>query len=448
MASCAFAGGCPSDYVAIAFSAASLIVLFARATYPFLVHKVASTKSSGFGLVIIQLVGSFNLLISLVMSINFLKIKHRHQWQECYIWAVWFEGPLGFGLLMSCRIVQAFQLYYAFVKRQLPPLRSRIFLPMILLPWIAGAALIHVRKPMNRWCHMRSQWVIPVVCLHGLYVASLVGVTRALRHIEFRFHEFDDLSQGITVSSISIGLWVATYILNELHEDIPWLQVLSRFLLLVTASILVLAFFSLSVSQPLLSQMSLRKREHLELKTMSSALGIRDNGIILRTAMLDINRPLDELLQHTRFRQSFMAFADSCLAGESLHFYDEVYELSKIPINDPVRRVYMARYIIEKYIVAGSEMEVNISHRTRQEILGTLDLAHPNLFSGSIIELIRLIKMNLAKDYWSSMFYVKFKEESLKESDGNECVTGLEFSPRLSAIRGSDNPFHHDNDFH
>lgn len=43
----------------------------------------------------------------------------------------------------------------------------------------------------------------------------------------------------------------------------------------------------------------------------------------------------------------------SCLAGESVHFYDEVYELSKIPANDTVSRVYMTRHIIEKYIVSG-----------------------------------------------------------------------------------------------
>jgi hypothetical protein len=41
------------------------------------------------------------------------------------------------------------------------------------------------------------------------------------------------------------------------------------------------------------------------------------------------------------------------LAGESVHFYNEVHEHDKIPVDDPVRRIYMARHIIEKYIVAG-----------------------------------------------------------------------------------------------
>lgn len=47
----------------------------------------------------------------------------------------------------------------------------------------------------------------------------------------------------------------------------------------------------------------------------------------------------------------------SCLAGESVHFYDEVHELAKIPINDPVRRIYMARHIIEKYLIAGMKVQ-------------------------------------------------------------------------------------------
>lgn len=44
----------------------------------------------------------------------------------------------------------------------------------------------------------------------------------------------------------------------------------------------------------------------------------------------------------------------SCLAGESMHFYEEVHELNKIPVDDTVRRIYMARHIIEMYIVPGT----------------------------------------------------------------------------------------------
>lgn len=38
-------------------------------------------------------------------------------------------------------------------------------------------------------------------------------------------------------------------------------------------------------------------------------------------------------------------------------------------------------------------MEVNISHRCRQEILTTSDLAQPNLFKNAVNELLQLIRM-------------------------------------------------------
>ena len=41
------------------------------------------------------------------------------------------------------------------------------------------------------------------------------------------------------------------------------------------------------------------------------------------------------------------------MAGESIHFYEEVLELGELPTDDSVRRIYMARHIIQKYIVAG-----------------------------------------------------------------------------------------------
>ncbi|XP_020539234.1 regulator of G-protein signaling 1 isoform X2 [Jatropha curcas] len=381
------------------------------------------------------------------MHLNLLKFKRRHWWQSCYIWAVWVEGPLGFGLLLSCRIAQAFQLYYIFLKRRLPPIRSYMFLPLIQLPWIAGAALIHVKKPLNTRCHMGTHWIVPVLLLHTSYVAALVGFTGLIRHIEFRFDELKDLWQGILVSASSIGLWVVAYVLNEIHDDIASLQVVSRCLLLFTASIFVLAFFSISSSQPLLSQISLRKRERPEYVTMGQALGIPDSGLLLQrdlVPVVDPNEPLDKLLLNKKFRQSFMAFADSCLAGESVHFYDEVHERCKIPIDDTVRRIYMTRHIIEKYIVAGATMEVNISHRTREEILSTTNLADSDLFNKAINELLQLMKTNLAKDYWSSTFFIKFKEEASMRSNGHdlEQMAGWNFSPRLSSVHGADDPFH------
>lgn len=443
---CAVKGGCPTDYIALAIASLFFILLLARFILPFVVHKIPRTKGSGFWIPVIQVFASFNLLLSLVMADNFLKFQRRRWWQSCYIWGVWIEGPLGFGLLMSCRTAQAFQLYYIFVRKHLPPIRSYVFLPLVLMPWLIAATFFQVMRPLNDRCHMRVHWIVPFLFLHVVYVASLVGFMAAIRHIEFRFDELRDLWQGIIVSASSIGLWVFAYLLNEIHDDISWLQVASRFLLLVMGGILVLVFFSISSSEPLLSQISLRKREPKEFETMGQALGIPDSGLLLRrepTPVIDPNEPLDKLLLNKKFRQSFMAFADSCLAGESVHFFEEVHEHGKIPVDDHVRRIYMARHIIEKYIVAGASMEVNISHRTRQEILTTSNLAHPDLFNNAINELMQLVKMNLAKDYWSSMFFIKLKEEASMRATGHELEQmGWNFSPRWSSVHCADDPFH------
>ncbi|KAF5746514.1 hypothetical protein HS088_TW06G00685 [Tripterygium wilfordii] len=233
MAGCAVKGGCPTDYLAIAISVVAFVLLLWRAIFPFLVHKLPRSNSSAFWIPIIQVFASFNLLLSIVMSVDFINFERRHWWQSCYFWAGWVEGPFGFGLLLACRIAQAYQLYCIFVKRRLPLIRSYVFLLLTLLPWIAGAAVIHVRKAFNDRCHMGTLWIIPAVSLHTLFVAALVGFTAAIRHIEFRFDELRDLWRGILVLASAIGVWVTSYILNEIHDDISWLQVVSRFFLLI-----------------------------------------------------------------------------------------------------------------------------------------------------------------------------------------------------------------------
>ncbi|GAB4840519.1 G-protein signaling regulator protein [Ancistrocladus abbreviatus] len=89
-------------------------------------------------------------------------------------------------------------------------------------------------------------------------------------------------------------------------------------------------------------------------------------------------------------------------------------------------------------------MEVNISYRTRQEILTTSNLAHPDLFRNAVNELLQLMKMSLVKDYWSSVFYVKFKEESGLNFDSPdfELMMSWNASPRLSSVHAADDPFH------
>lgn len=91
---------------------------------------------------------------------------------------------------------------------------------------------------------------------------------------------------------------------------VPMLTFIRYFL---QASILVLALFSISSSQPLLSQISLRKKEHLEFETMGKALGVPESGLLLQREaprVVDPSEPLDKLLLNKRFRHSFTAFAD------------------------------------------------------------------------------------------------------------------------------------------
>ncbi|XP_021976033.2 regulator of G-protein signaling 1 [Helianthus annuus] len=449
MAGCDVTGGCPSDYVALSVAIISFILLLLRSTLPFIIHKVPRPKGSSFWLPTIQILASFNLLLSLVMSLHVVRFHRRHWWQSCYLWAVWVNGPLGFGLLLSCRLIQAVHLYCVFIKRRLFPVRSYISLPLALLPWVAWAAILHIKQPLNNRCHMGTEWAVPYMGFPVLYTAALVCVTKAIHHIEFKFHELKDLWRGILVTVFSIGAWVVSYVLHETHEEIMWLQVTTRCVLLVVASFLVVAFFSISFSQPLVSLININKKESFSIKTMGEALGIHDSGILSQddpTLDIDPNEPLDKLLLNKRFRLSFMEFADSCLAGESVHFYDEVQQLEKISVNDPVKRIYMVRHIIEKYISIGAPMEVNISHKTRQEILTTVDLAHPDLFRNAVNELLQLINMNLAKDYWSSMFFLKFKEDSAMRSVDHELeqVNGWKHSLRPSSIHCPGDPFYQD----
>lgn len=51
---------------------------------------------------------------------------------------------------------------------------------------------------------------------------------------------------------------------------------------------------------------------------------------------------------------------------------------------------------------------------------------------------------NLSKDYWSSTFFLKLKEQATMRtvSHESEQINGWNFSPRLSSVRCADDPFH------
>lgn len=350
---------------------------------------------------------------------------------------------------MGCRIAQAHRLYYLFVKRRLPPFKPYQLVPLILIPWVGVASLFQAKRPFNIYCHLGIEWVISLALLHFFYLFVLVGITWKIRHIEFKFDEFKELVKGVAITLIFLGVWIAFYIANEVHhEETTSLMVASRFTLMLTANIVVLSFFLMSMSRPLFNQLSTRKRESDNFETMGQVLGIPDSGLLFPTGMpLNLDEPIEKLLDQKKFRHSFMAFADSRMAGESVHFYDEVHELNKIPIADTARRIYLSGHIIEQYISVGSPMEINISHQMRQEVLNTTDLAHPDLFKHAINEMVQLIRMNLEKDYWSSLFYLQLKEEMKAEvelSEPLENITSWNCSPKVSSVNAADDPFHQD----
>ena len=103
------------------------------------------------------------------------------------------------------------------------------FALIISLPFCSNSvyffAVIHVQKPLNYRCQMTARWVIPVVSLHSLYVVILVGFTRSIRHVDFRFQELKDLWRGVLVSTFSVGM-------PQLLSILSWCMLSSQLLLI------------------------------------------------------------------------------------------------------------------------------------------------------------------------------------------------------------------------
>lgn len=179
----------------------------------------------------------------------------------------------------------------------------------------------------------------PVVASVRTYTTYITNCCSIMYYLETA-KCFCSIFASIIQSFISFkGIWVVAYILNETHEDNSLVEIITRSLLLVLVwfsrlykllchcisylnfilrflsqtSVLLLAFFSMSISQPLLSLMSMTKKDHADCNIMGRALGIPDSGLLVpRESMqlIDPNEPFDKLLSNRRFRQSFMEFAD------------------------------------------------------------------------------------------------------------------------------------------
>ncbi|KAG6405695.1 hypothetical protein SASPL_133287 [Salvia splendens] len=349
-------------------------VLLVKAGVPYLIHKIPRPKGSGFWLVAIQVIASFNLLLLIVMAFGYVRYRRKHWWSSCYIWAVGICD---------------------FAHRRIPWKGCKMLM-LMYSSWCIGVVTFLGNKWKTVYCSSsREQASKPPLPHENTvdhpsyfhYIAALVGFTAAVQHIEFRFHE---LWRGILVSACCIGVWIVAYTLNEIGPNHFKIRITNHGKPKQFTSFLLLAFFSMSISQPLASLLSSTKKDKQDYSMMSRALGIPDSGLLVQEVSIqsiDPNEPFDKLLMDRRFRQSFVEFADS------VHIYVELLQLDKIPVEDHVRRIYMARHIIDTYITPGSTMEVNISHRCRQDIQSTPDMAHPDLFKNALNELIQLMKM-------------------------------------------------------
>lgn len=216
------------------------------------------------------------------------------------------------------------------------------------------------------------------------------------------------------------------------------LGVVTRFVLVFLGNVIVSCLFWIPVTRPLLAHMLHHPvkgagRSNLNYDhSMGEALGVPNSGLLVPPAAhISLDEPLESLLQHKRFRLSFLSFAESRIAGETVHFWDEVRELSKLSLTQQDRRVYMADHIIQKYIVNGSQCEINISAQMRLEILSTNDLADPNLFKQAAEEAVHMMETNLLKEYWQSSYFQELK---------NQIEMDMEYSAQLERMNIRDIP--------
>ncbi|KAJ7567376.1 hypothetical protein O6H91_02G144200 [Diphasiastrum complanatum] len=381
------------------------------------------------------------------MTRNIFKVSRKHLWQSCSVWQLWLEGLFGFGLLMSCHMARAYRLYHIFVGRRLPPLKSYQLLPLLLLPWLLAATVIQATKGVRNLpeCDTSLKWRLLIIALHVSYPTVLIASAWRIRNIPFQFNEFKDLVKGVFLCFVFLGLWGALYVAKKVEEQPNEVLVLTgRFLFIVTGDGFLLFMFLIPILDPFRRLLRKRSKFH-NFDTMGQVLKVPPSGVLnLPMSAFSFDQALESLLHHKKFRLSFLAFADSRMAGENVHFFDEVRELSKIPSNNTVQRIYMVDHIIESYIKTGSPMEINISHQMRSEILGTKDLADSNLFKSAVKEALKMMELNLLKEYWHSTFFLHLKEEI--EADAQiEYVNSLEqelsSKKHYDPLLFSDNPF-------
>lgn len=110
---------------------------------------------------------------------------------------------------------------------------------------------------------------------------------------------------------------------------------------------------------------------------------------------MDLSFPFLLLFQFSLFFPLLLAKHTSSLL-RSGHQNNELFWLCCLVVHSifPFQVCGIHFYWVLSMILCctGAAMEVNISHRTQQEILTTTNLAHPDLFNNALNELIQLMK--------------------------------------------------------
>jgi hypothetical protein len=157
--------------------------------------------------------------------------------------------------------------------------------------------------------------------MHLFYAIVLILCTWAIRNIRFEFNEFTELVTGVSICLIFLVLWIIMNIVKQLAAgEGRLLGVVTRFVLVFLGNVIVSCLFWIPVTRPLLAHMLHHPvkgagRSNLNYDhSMGEALGVPNSGLLVPPAAhISLDEPLESLLQHKRFRLSFLSFAERYL---------------------------------------------------------------------------------------------------------------------------------------
>nr|AHB52760.1 regulator of G-protein signaling [Chara braunii] len=437
---CTDRGGCPTDYIAAVVSAFVCGFILAAAILLYSKRNHTPFKAKQVPLMIWQSIGSILWVISLVLSRNLFSFRSL-PWSACSLWIVWVGGLFGYGLWISCHFARVYRLYYVFVGRRLPPLNSLRVVIVLLMPWLLMAIVAEGTQAFENYngiCRWDSAADAVLSTMMGVYVAMFIVGTWLVRNIQFAFNEYHDLKKATMITVIFFGIWFMFYVVKnaiEADELSHKLQIVDRFTLVIAADIAALLFLWMPIAKPIRMLMDPESEDAIFLQHMENnqqKRGEKNGFLVPGLSLSDLDRPLERLLEKRMFLESFKKFAESRFAGEAVRFYEIVRERKKFSPSSTVEKVYLATYIIDKFIQSGAPEEINISSRMRQRVLSTSDLGGDRLFDEAVKEAVRMMKMNLEKHYRESEQFVELKKKVGEMEEAREQLERMNLAPKGS----------------